>query len=149
MEEAPMTPRRIAVTSILLCLVTTSLLASNDAAIRRMRDRAKEAIEEGNVSAENHIKPMIDMLRKSKDDDDQRRLVDVIVDFGRHDGSSPSAIKKYINQEMTPILLGARAGDQDGARRFRRLRAEPRGDPRELSEVATGGGAGGDDQAGR
>ena len=104
-----MTRRRLAVTSILLCLVTTSLLASNDAAIRRMRDRAKEAIEEGNVSAENHIKPMIDMLRKSKDDDDQRRLVDVIVDFGRHDGSSPSVIKKYINQEMTPILLALAA----------------------------------------
>jgi hypothetical protein len=92
------------VTAVLLCLITTSLLASNDAAIRRMRDRAKEAIEDGEATPE-HIKPMIDMLRKSTDNDDQRQLLDIIVDLGRHDGSSPAAIKKYINEQMTPILL--------------------------------------------
>lgn len=97
-------PRKATVTAILLCLITTSLLAGNDALIRKMRDRAKEAIEDGEATTAT-FKPMIDMLRKSKDDDDQRQLVDVIVDFGRHDGSSPSAIKKYINEEMTPILL--------------------------------------------
>lgn len=92
------------VTSIVLCLITTSLLASNDATIRRMRDRAKAAVADGEATPE-HIKPLIDMLRNAKDDDDQRQLVDVIVDLGRHDGSSPSAVKKYINGQMTPILL--------------------------------------------
>ena len=92
-----------ALTIVLLC--TGSLLADNYKQITTLRDRAKAAIADGSVDAERDIAPMVNMLRKSHDDDDQRHLVDAIVDLGRADGSSPAAVKRYVIDNMTPILL--------------------------------------------
>jgi hypothetical protein len=94
---------------MLVLLLLASTVAASDAEVRAKIGRAKAAIDSGSVDLERDIRPAIDMLRKSKDDDDQRRLVDDIVDLGRHDGSSPAAVKKYIKDEMTPILLGLAA----------------------------------------
>jgi hypothetical protein len=96
---------RITAVSTLVLFFTISLFADSYARIRELRDSAKEAIASGSVNAERDIAPLITMLRNSHDDDDQRHLVDALVDMGRHDGGSPAAIKRYIIDNMTPILL--------------------------------------------
>ncbi len=101
-----MTRRFFAVAIVSLFTFT---LAASESEVRAKISRAKAAIESGSVDLQRDIRPAIDMLRKSKDGDDQRRLVDDIVDLGRHDSSSPVAVKKYINDEMTPILLALAA----------------------------------------
>jgi len=89
----------------LVTLLAHSASADQYPKISKMRDHAKEAIESGNVDAARDIGPLIDMLRTSKDDDDQRHLIDAIVDLGRADGTSPVAVKEYVITQMTPILL--------------------------------------------
>src|SRR6476620_7670878 len=97
-------PMRTAIAVVLL-LVTTSLFGDDYKKISQLRDHAKEAFDAGTVDAASDIGPLSEMLRKSKDDDDQRHLVDGIIDLGRADGSSPAAVKKYVIDEMTPLLL--------------------------------------------
>ncbi|HEV8433159.1 MAG TPA: ankyrin repeat domain-containing protein [Thermoanaerobaculia bacterium] len=89
----------------LLTLLAHSAFADQYPKISKLRDHAKEAIEAGSIDAASDIGPLIDMLRVSKDDDDQRHLVDAIVDLGRADGTSPAAVKEYVIAQMTPILL--------------------------------------------
>jgi ankyrin repeat protein len=91
--------------AVVLVLVTTSLFGDDYKKISQLRDHAKEAIEAGTADAARDIGPLIDMLRRSKDDDDQKHLVDAIIDLGRADGSSPAAVKKYVIDEMSPLLL--------------------------------------------
>ena len=95
--------------ALVLALVTLPLFGDDYGKISKLRDHAKEAIESGNADAARDIGPLIEMLRKSKDDDDQRHLVDAIVDLGRADGSSPVAVKTYVIDQMTPILLSLAA----------------------------------------
>jgi len=89
----------------LLILLAHAALADQYPKISKLRDHAKEEIESGNVDAARDIGPLIDMLRASKDDDDQRHLVDAIIDLGRADGTSPAAVKEYVIGQMTPVLL--------------------------------------------
>lgn len=91
--------------ALVLALITIPLFGDDYKKISQLRDHAKEAIESGDVDAARDIGPLIEMLRKSKDDDDQRHLVDGIIDLGRADGNSPAAVKTYVIDQMTPILL--------------------------------------------
>lgn len=89
----------------LVTLLAHSASADQYAKITQLRDHAKEAIESGKADGARDIGPLIDMLRTSKDDDDQKHLVDTIIDLGRADGTSPAAVKEYVIGQMTPILL--------------------------------------------
>jgi len=96
---------RITAALTIVLLSTGTLLADNYKQITTLRDRAKAAIADGSVVAERDIAPMVNMLRKSHDDDDQRHLIDAIIDLGRADGTSPAAVKRYVIDNMTPILI--------------------------------------------
>lgn len=89
----------------LVTLLAHAAFADQEAKISSLTDHAKEAIESGNVDAARDIGPMIDMLRASKDDDDQKHLVSAIIDLGSANGTSPAAVKQYVIDQMTPILL--------------------------------------------
>ena len=73
--------------------------------ISKRVDAAKAAIESGDVVPERDLAPLVDMLRSSHDDEDQRHLVDAIVDLGEADGSSPAAVKRYLLDQATPVLV--------------------------------------------
>src|ERR1043166_7680618 len=96
---------RTAIAIGVITLLTFPAFADQYAKISRLRDHAKDAIESGNVDAARDIGPLIDMLRTSKDDDDQRHLVEAIIDLGRASGTAPAAVKEYVIAQMTPILL--------------------------------------------
>jgi hypothetical protein len=89
---------------LLLCLVVT-LRADDYKTIRAMVGDAKSAIESGSVEPERDLGPLVDMLRSSRDKEDQSHLVDALVDMGRGDGSSPAAVKRYLLEQLAPILL--------------------------------------------
>jgi hypothetical protein len=96
---------RETVVAIALLILSTSLArADSYKEISARVEAAKAAIDGGKVVPGRDLAPLIDMLRKSHDDDDQRHLVDAIVDLGSADGSSPSAVKRYILEETTPVL---------------------------------------------
>lgn len=101
--------RKTIVLAGIVALVATVALADSYKQISNLRDRAKAAVESGNVDPARDIGPLIDMLRKSHDDEDQRHLVDAIVDLGRADGSSPAAVKRYVIEQMTPLLTAIAA----------------------------------------
>ena len=48
---------------------------------------------------------MLDALRRSKDVDEKRELVDAISDLGEEDGESPNSVKQYLMQNAPPVLL--------------------------------------------
>ena len=88
-----------------VALLTLSAFADQYKKISQLRDHAKEAIESGDADGPRDIGPLIDMLRTSTDTEDQQHLIDAIVDLGRADGTSPAAVKQYVVEQMTPILL--------------------------------------------
>lgn len=94
--------RKILVLIILLFPLVA--VADNYEKISKMRDRVKTAIADNTLSIERDLGPMVEMLRKSKDDDDQRRLVDILVDFGESPGT-PLDARRYLIEQMTPILM--------------------------------------------
>jgi hypothetical protein len=89
----------------LVALLASAAFADQYKKITQLRDQAKEAIEAGHADAARDLGPLIDMLRTSKDTEDQQHLIDAIVDLGRASGTSPAAVKQYVVEQMTPILL--------------------------------------------
>lgn len=88
-----------------VALLAIPAFADQYGKISELRDRAKEAIESGKVDAARDIGPLIEMLRTSKDTEDQQHLIDAVIDLGRASGTSPAAVKEYVIGQMTPILL--------------------------------------------
>ena len=88
-----------------LIFTASAVSADNSRRITAARDHARAAIEDGTVVPERDVAPLLDMLRKAKDDSDQRQLVGVISDLGEHDSSSPLAVKRYIAEHATPLLI--------------------------------------------
>ena len=68
-------------------------------------DRAKRAIAAGNVVPERDLAPLIGVLRAPASTDDLRTAIDRIETLGDASGSSPAAVKHYLLQEATPLLL--------------------------------------------
>ncbi len=90
---------------VVLFLAVPVVRADSYAEIRAKVDAAKAAIESGKVVPERDLAPLLDMLRSSRDGEDQGHLVDAIVDLGAADGSSPAAVKSYILDKAAPILM--------------------------------------------
>ena len=97
-----------------IVLANVPLLADSYKEISAKVAAAKAVIDDGKVVPERDIAPLIEMLRRSKDDDDQRHLVEALVDFGEGTGSSPVAVKRYILDQATPLLLSV-AGNRSNS----------------------------------
>jgi hypothetical protein len=67
--------------------------------------RAESAVESKNVDPARDIAPLLDALKRSKDVDEKRELVDAISDLGEADGESPNSVKQYLMQNAPPVLL--------------------------------------------
>jgi ankyrin repeat protein len=68
-------------------------------------ERAENAVESKNVDVARDIAPLLDALKRSKDVDEKRELVDAVADLGAEDGDSPNSVKQYLMQNAPPILL--------------------------------------------
>lgn len=103
--------RMVALAIGLLSAILIQPALAENRAIERAIDHAKWAIESGDVDPERDLAPLIGALRSTQSVDDQRRLVSRIEWFGRADGDSPAAAKRYLLDEATPLLVSlARSG---------------------------------------
>ncbi|HKW81529.1 MAG TPA: ankyrin repeat domain-containing protein [Casimicrobiaceae bacterium] len=68
-------------------------------------DRAKRAIASGNVVPERDLAPLIAALRSPASTDELRRAIDRIETLADASASSPAAVKHYLLEQATPLLL--------------------------------------------
>jgi hypothetical protein len=90
---------------LLLGLIAVESGAQTAAGPRAMYDRAKRAIAAGNVVPERDLAPLVNVLRTSTSNDELRTTIDKIADLGEATGSSPAAVKQYLLEQSTPLLL--------------------------------------------
>jgi hypothetical protein len=89
---------------ILLTLFSASIEAKvPDAAT--LAARAERAIKAGDVVPERDLAPLIEALKRTDDEDELRRVIDKVETIGRGDGDSPAAVKRYLLEKATPLLL--------------------------------------------
>ena len=86
-------------------LVLALALAAPALAEHPAIERAENAVESKNVDVARDIAPLLDALKRSKDTDEKRELVDTIADLGDKDGESPNSVKEYLAKNAPPILL--------------------------------------------
>jgi hypothetical protein len=94
----------MAVSALLLALATTETCAQG-AGPTELYNRAKRAIAAGNVVPERDLAPLVNVLRVSTSDDDLRTAIDKIETLADASGSSPAAVKHYLLEQSTPLLL--------------------------------------------
>ena len=78
---------------------------ADDGANERAIRRAEQAIESGNVDPERDLAPLIAALRAPQSAEERRRVVSKIEDLGDADGNSPAAVKRYLVDNATPVLV--------------------------------------------
>lgn len=67
--------------------------------------RAERAIASGGVDPARDVGPLLDALKRSRDVDEKRELVEAIANLGEADGASPNAVKRYLIENAPPVLL--------------------------------------------
>ena len=70
-----------------------------------LADRAKRAIAAGTVDPARDLAPLIGVLRAPASTDDLRSAIDKIETLGDAQGGSPAAVKHYLLEQATPLLL--------------------------------------------
>ena len=68
-------------------------------------DRAKRAIAAGTVIPERDLAPLIGVLRAPASTDDLRTAIDRIQSLSDARSASPAAVKHYLLEQATPLLL--------------------------------------------
>lgn len=94
-----------------ICVATTALFVSawvvgvSEAAKHPAVVRAQEAVAAGKVDPGADLAPLVQALAAAKTADEQRELIEAVVKLGAGRGSSPAAVKKYLLEQSTPVLL--------------------------------------------
>ncbi len=97
---------RVGAVSLLVLLCSISAGAVEYRQIMELFERVDSAIESGTIVPERDLAPVIEMLRRTANDpENQERVVERISDLGEADGRSPAAVKRYLLDQATPLLL--------------------------------------------
>lgn len=99
-----MTRVALAVTAFVVWLAAAGPVAAqgNPSALY---DRAKRAIAAGTVVPERDLAPLIGVLRAPASTDDLRTAIDRIESLANERSGSPTAVRQYLLQQATPLLL--------------------------------------------
>lgn len=68
-------------------------------------EKIKNGIDSGSIEPERDIAPAIRLLKTLKDQDNRARVADKLADLGDADGDSPAAVKRYVVEQATPVLI--------------------------------------------
>ena len=107
---AAMDDSRMRRPSTIFALIAAALLAAlpaaaeNGANERAIRS-AERAIASGAVDPDRDLAPLVAALTAPQSPEDRRRVVSKIEDFGAADGDSPAAVKRYLVENATPVLV--------------------------------------------
>jgi hypothetical protein len=97
---------RMAMALALVGLVQAASLGAQGASPSELSNRAERAIAAGNVVPERDLGPLVNVLRRPPSDvEDVRTAIDRIETLGDANGSSPAAVKHYLLEQATPLLL--------------------------------------------
>lgn len=88
-----------------LALLIAATGHGQGASPRVLYERARQAIAAGNVVPERDLAPLVAILRKPASEDDLRTAIDRIETLADAGGSSPAAVKHYLLDQATPLLL--------------------------------------------
>ncbi len=99
---------------VMACVVADAAHAAN---VSALYENAKRAIAAGNVVPERDLAPLIAVLRAPGSTDELRAAIDKIETLGDASGSSPAAVKHYLLDQATPLLLKI---GKDGPTQFAR-----------------------------
>jgi len=98
----------------LLSLVLSPALASakppSAQSASALIERAKAAVADGTVDPARDLGPLLQRLAATHDGSEQDDLVRAIDSLGRHDGTSPAAVKAYLREAAPPVLLAIARG---------------------------------------
>jgi hypothetical protein len=97
--------RRAIAAAAAIALLTAATGYGQGANPSVLYDRAKHAIAAGNVVPERDLAPLVAVLRSPASTDDLRTAIDRIETLADASGSSPGAVKHYLLDQSTPLLL--------------------------------------------
>jgi hypothetical protein len=86
-------------------------------------DQAKAAVRDGTADPARDLAPILERLRTSREESDQRAVIRAIEDLGRYDGANPAAVKEYLREGAPPVLLEVARSKADGLVRCSALMA--------------------------
>ncbi|HXO43273.1 MAG TPA: ankyrin repeat domain-containing protein [Thermoanaerobaculia bacterium] len=111
---------RAALALLVLLVFSPSLAAAkppSGPSAAALIERAKAAAADGTVDPARDLAPLLQRLAASHDESDQDDLVRAVDSLGRHDGTSPAAVKAYLREAAPPVLLAiARSKAPTGVR---------------------------------
>lgn len=76
--------------------------------------QAKVAVRDGTAEPERDLAPMLERLRTTSVESDQRDLIYAIEELGRHDSANPASVKAYLREAAPPVLLAVARSKSDG-----------------------------------
>src|SRR3954454_16341288 len=77
-------------------------------------DHAKAAVRDGTADPALDLGPMLERLRTTSDESDQRDLLYAIETLGRRDGANPASVKAYLREAAAPVLLAVARSKSSG-----------------------------------
>jgi hypothetical protein len=96
--------------TVVLCALLAGLVAATASGARPgspddLYDRAKRAIAAGNVVPDRDLAPLVNVLRAPASTEDLRTAIDKIVTLADDRSGSPAAVRSYLLEQSTPLLL--------------------------------------------
>jgi hypothetical protein len=79
--------------------------AAHGAQVDQLARNAEQAIASGHVVPERDLAPLVNVLRAPRSTDELRSAIDKIESLADAHGSSPAAVKRYLLDQATPLLL--------------------------------------------
>jgi Ankyrin repeats (3 copies) len=102
---ATMKTTTLVTTALLFSVACATALAATGPGPNVLYDRAKRAIAAGNVVPERDLAPLVNVLRGPSSEEDLRAAIDRIETLADASGTSPAAVKQYLLEQSTPLLL--------------------------------------------
>lgn len=100
---------RCAVSALCIVAVFAPAEPARAASASSLVERAKAAIERGDVDPARDLAPLVAALRTARGGG-LDTLIDGIEELGRYDGSSPASVKGYLQQQAPPGLIQVAQG---------------------------------------
>jgi hypothetical protein len=98
--------------SVLCIVLSLAAAGPAHAGAGGLIEKARAAIERGAVDPARDLAPLLAALRTAKGDG-RKDLISAIEDLGGYDGSSPAAVKSFLQREAPPVLIEIAQGKAD------------------------------------
>ncbi|HUR81303.1 MAG TPA: hypothetical protein VM733_11090 [Thermoanaerobaculia bacterium] len=115
--------RKHAAVAALLVFVAVSAFGAKPrtAPLQPMLDRAKANVLDGTYDVQRDLAPLLDRLATTRDENEQDDVLDLIEELGGYDTIMPAAVKSYLRENATPVILNVIRSNAAGSVRTEAL----------------------------